>query len=178
MTSVHILCTDPSFLGSSREKKQDCFLLKYFFFSLSSFDTFPSSNHPSLKRIQTIYNHITALFCLHLKVLFKTNLCLYLRVCVCVCVCESCLVILNFLQPHGLYGPWNSPGQNTRVGLSLLQGIFPTQGSNPSLPHYRWIRYQLSHRKSSTYPCPGTLMVSFIPPFLSLHIGEKKGKGE
>ena len=69
MTSVHILCTDPSFLGSSREKKQDCFLLKYFFFSLSSFDTFPSSNHPSLKRIQTIYNHITALFCLHLKVL-------------------------------------------------------------------------------------------------------------
>ena len=67
-----------------KKKKQDCFLLKFFFFSLSSFDTFPSSNHPSLKRIQTIYNHITALFCLHLKVLFKTNLCLYLCVCVCV----------------------------------------------------------------------------------------------
>ena len=33
--------------------------------------------------------------------------------------------------------PWNSPGQNTGVGcLSLLQGIFPTQGSNPGLPHY------------------------------------------
>ena len=30
------------------------------------------------------------------------------------------------------YSPWNSPGQNTEVGsLSLLQGIFPTQGSNP-----------------------------------------------
>jgi len=43
--------------------------------------------------------------------------------------------------------PWNSPGQNTGVGnLSLLQGIFPTQGSNPSLPHCRWILYQLSHR--------------------------------
>ena len=28
--------------------------------------------------------------------------------------------------------PWNSPGQNTGVGrLSILQGIFPTQGSNP-----------------------------------------------
>ena len=42
------------------------------------------------------------------------------------------------LRPHGLYSPWNSPGQNTRVGsYSLLQRIFPTQGSNPSLPHCR-----------------------------------------
>ena len=33
------------------------------------------------------------------------------------------------LQPHRLYSPWNSPGQNTAVGsLSLLQEIFPTQG--------------------------------------------------
>ena len=33
------------------------------------------------------------------------------------------------LQPHGLYSPWNSPGQNTGMGsLSLLQEIFPTQG--------------------------------------------------
>ena len=31
------------------------------------------------------------------------------------------------LWPHGLYSPWNSPGQNTGVGsLSLLQQIFPT----------------------------------------------------
>ena len=51
----------------------------------------------------------------------------------------------NSLQPHGLYSPWNSPGQNTGVGsLSLLQGIFPTQGSNPGLPHCRQILYQLS----------------------------------
>ena len=41
---------------------------------------------------------------------------------------------------------WNSPGQNTEVGrLSLLQGIFPTQGSNPDLLHCRQILYQLSH---------------------------------
>ena len=34
--------------------------------------------------------------------------------------------------------PWNYPGQNIGVGnLSLLQGIFPTQGSNPGLPHCR-----------------------------------------
>ena len=36
------------------------------------------------------------------------------------------------LRPHGLYSPWNSLGQNTGVGsLFLLQGIFPTQESNP-----------------------------------------------
>ena len=53
----------------------------------------------------------------------------------------------------------NSPGQNTGVGcLSLLQGTFPTQGSNPGLPHCRQILYQLSHRGSPrimewvTYP--------------------------
>ena len=37
--------------------------------------------------------------------------------------------------------------QNTGVGsLSLLQGIFPTQGSNPGLLHCRQILYQLSHK--------------------------------
>ena len=44
-------------------------------------------------------------------------------------------VVSNSLQPHGLYSPWNSPGQNTGVGsLSLLQGIFPTQGVKPRSP--------------------------------------------
>ena len=43
---------------------------------------------------------------------------------------ENYSVMSNSLQPHGLYNSWNSPGQNTAVGsLSLLQGIFPTQGS-------------------------------------------------
>ena len=55
----------------------------------------------------------------------------------------------NFLWPHGLYSPWNSSGQNTGVdGLSLLQGIIPTQGSNPDLPHCGRILYQLSHKGS------------------------------
>ena len=62
---------------------------------------------------------------------------------------ESRSVVSDSLRPHGLYSPWNSPGQNTGVGsLSLLQGIFPTQGLNPSLPHHRWILYQLSHQGS------------------------------
>ena len=44
---------------------------------------------------------------------------------------------------------WNSPSQNTGVSsLFLLKGIFPTQGLNPSLPHCRWILYQLSHKES------------------------------
>ena len=46
-----------------------------------------------------------------------------------------------------LNSPWNSLGQNAGVGsLSLLQGIFPTQGSNPGLPHCRQILNQLSHK--------------------------------
>ena len=59
---------------------------------------------------------------------------------------ESGSVVSDSLQ---LYSPWNSPGQNTGVGsLSLLQGIFPTQGSNSSLLHCRRIVYQLSHKGS------------------------------
>ena len=47
---------------------------------------------------------------------------------------ENSSVMSDSLWPHGLYGPWNSTGQNTGVGsLSLLQGIFPTQGLNPGL---------------------------------------------
>ena len=60
---------------------------------------------------------------------------------------ESCSVLSDSLWPQGLYSPWNSPGQNTGVGsLSLLEGIFPIQGSNPGLPHCRRIVYQLSHK--------------------------------
>ena len=62
---------------------------------------------------------------------------------------ESHSVVSNTLRPQGLYSLWNSPGQNTGVGsLSLLQGIFATQGSNPGLPHCRQILYQLSHEVS------------------------------
>ena len=53
------------------------------------------------------------------------------------------------LWSHVLYSARNSPGQNTGVGsCSLLQGISPTQGSNPGLPHCRWILYQLRHKGS------------------------------
>ena len=65
---------------------------------------------------------------------------------------ETWSVLSDSLQPHGLYNPWNSPGQNTGMGsLSLLQGIFPNQGPNPGLPHCRQILYQLSHREAHTH---------------------------
>ena len=71
---------------------------------------------------------------------------------------ESHSVMSDFLWPHGLYSPWNSSGQNTGLGsLSLLRGIFPTEGSNSGLPHCRQILYQLSHQGSSQMD-----LVSFI----------------
>ena len=55
----------------------------------------------------------------------------------------------GWLCDHGLYTPWNSPGQNAGVSsISLLQRIFPTQGSNPGLLHCRQMPYQLSHKGS------------------------------
>ena len=65
---------------------------------------------------------------------------------------ESHSVMSDSLRPHWLYSPWNSPGQNTGVGsLSLLQGIFQTQGSNPGLLHCRRILYQLSHKEALSF---------------------------
>ena len=59
-------------------------------------------------------------------------------------VAQSCLILWDPMDytVHGIL-------QNTGVGgFSLLQGIFPTQGSNTGLPHCRWISYQLSHKGS------------------------------
>ena len=96
-------------------------------------------------------------------------------VCVCVCVCLGaifcrrwyfcregnlavlCLVIQSCpalcdpmdCSPPGFSVHGDSPGKNTEVGYrALLQGIFPTQGFNPCLPHCRQILYQLSHKGS------------------------------
>ena len=62
---------------------------------------------------------------------------------------KSLSLVQLFGDPMGLYSPRNSLGQNTGMGnLSLLQGIFPTQGLKPGMPHCRWILYQLSHKGS------------------------------
>ena len=69
-------------------------------------------------------------------------------------VAQSCPTLCDSMDC-----PWNSPGQNTGMGsLSLLQGIFPTQGWNPGLPHCSQIIYQLSHQAS-----PRILELAAIP---------------
>ena len=83
--------------------------------------------------------------------------------------------------------PTELPGKPINIGLSchaLLERIFPTQGSNPGLPHYRLILYSLSHQESPrilgwvAYPFssgssqprnePGSpvLHMDFLPPEL------------
>ena len=55
---------------------------------------------------------------------------------------------VQILWPHGLYSSWNSVGHTGVGNLSLLQGVFPAQGSNPGLPYCRRVLYQLSHREA------------------------------
>ena len=68
-------------------------------------------------------------------------------------------VVFDSLWPHGLYSPWNSPGK---------KGIFPTQGSNPGLPHCRWILCQLSHKGSPCMTSSKILTLSEVPSFIYL----------
>ena len=74
-------------------------------------------------------------------------MCIYICVCVCMWseVTQSCLSLCDPMDytVHGIL-----QARILEWSLSLLQGIFPTQGSNPGLLHCRWILYQLSHKES------------------------------
>ena len=89
-----------------------------------------------------------------IKILSKYNLIHILSSVNLVCGCVSRSVVSDFLQPHGLQParlicPWNSSGMNTGVDChSLLQRIFPTQGTNPGLLHCWQILYHLSYREA------------------------------
>ena len=62
-------------------------------------------------------------------------------------VALSCPTLCDSMELTKLLCPWDSPGKNTGVGCySILQGIFPTQGSNPGLLHCRQILCHLSYR--------------------------------
>ena len=67
-------------------------------------------------------------------------------------LCVSHSVVSNSLWPlqlARLLCPRDFPDKNTGVGChDLHQEIFPTQGSNPDLPHFRKILYHLSHQAS------------------------------
>ena len=85
-------------------------------------------------------------------------------------------VLSNSLQSHGLKPtrllfPRNSTSKNTGVGChSLLQRIFPTQGSNLGLLHCRQILYLLSHKGSLIY-----LKVSQNSEIMNYLISRKQG---
>ena len=62
-------------------------------------------------------------------------LCLVTHLCLTLCDPMDC-------RPSGNYVHGDSPGKNTGVGChALLQGIFPTQASNPALSHCKQILY-------------------------------------
>ena len=76
-------------------------------------------------------------------------------------------VVSDSLQRHGLWPakllcPWDSPGKNAGVDChAFLQGIFPTQESNPGLSYCRQILYSLSHQGS---PAASKITITFCPP--------------
>ena len=68
--------------------------------------------------------------------LFSTSVSFFL-----LCICAVCLVAQLCPTVCDLitWGAGDSSGMNTGVGChTLLEGIFPTQGSNPGLTHSRW----------------------------------------
>ena len=61
---------------------------------------------------------------------------------------KSRSVMYHSLWTHGLYSPWNSPGQNNGMGSFPSPGDLTNPGLNWGLPHCRQILYQLSHQGS------------------------------
>ena len=84
-------------------------------------------------------------------------------------VTKSCPTLLTpwTIYPASLLCLWDSPGKNTGEDCHfLLQGIFPTQESNPCLLHCRWIPYHLSHHR---YLKPSYHRISFTKWVDSAH---------
>ena len=111
----------------------------------------------------------------------------------CMCVCQVASVTFNSLQPYGLQPtrllcPWDSPGKNTGAGCHfLLQGLFPTQGSNLHLLRLLYCRHILycwrnsDQIRSVTQSCltlpnpmnhstPGLPVHHQLPEFTQTHI--------
>ena len=87
----------------------------------------------------------------HLLINYRLNKCHVLVTQSCLTLCHPVDCSLPGSSVHGI-----SPRKNTGVGCHfLLQGLFPTQGSNPGLQHCRWILYHLSHQGSPLMSCKG-----------------------
>ena len=65
------------------------------------------------------------------------------------------LSVISWTVAHQALCPWDYPDKHTGVGCHfLLQGIFPTQGSNLRLSHCRCVLYLLSQQGSSIIMAP------------------------
>ena len=78
---------------------------------------------------------------------------------------QLCLTLCNLMDcsppDSSLHG--NSPGKNTGVDChAFLQEIFPTQGSNPGIPHCRQILYHLSHQGSLSLLTASTIQETWV----------------
>ena len=72
---------------------------------------------------------------------------------VCQIITQSCPTLYDLMDysPPGSSVRGDFPGKNSRGGCrALLQGIFPTQGLNPGLPHCKLLLYHLSHQEAMT----------------------------
>ena len=93
-------------------------------------------------RFYFLFDSSSALWLLR-SVLFSLHVCTFFTFYFFSVLClitQSCPTFFNPMDcgPPRLLCPWDSPGKNTGVGCHfLLQGIFPTQGSNPGFPHCR-----------------------------------------
>ena len=110
---------------------------------------------------------------------YLLGVCVCVCVCLCVCMClvtPSCPTLWDphGLQPTRLLCSWDSASKTTGVGSSLLQWIFPMQGSNKGLLHCRWILHHLCHQGSplcwlSTLNIPGCICQSQMSICLPAH---------
>ena len=95
--------------------------------------------------------------------------CILLKGCVACLVSQSCLTLCDPVDcsPPGSSVHRDCPGKNTEVGChAFLQGIFPTQGSNPGLLYCRWILYCLKPGKPTL---KGGTLICLIHLVISMH---------
>ena len=101
------------------------------------------------------------------------------------CVTQPCLTLCDpkNCSPPGSSVHGDSPGKNTGVGCyALLQGVFPTQGSNPGLPHCSRILYCLSHQRSPLSILPDSktpaMALIILGLWWGIHQWEDEGDNE
>ena len=148
-------------------------LIQFLNVLLSTVKSRPQLDRPAFWHL--LYSAISFLKIINFDWRIVTHLSIYIHIYI--SESESRSVMSDCLRPHGLYSPWNSPGQDTGVGsFSLLQRIFPTQESNWGLLHCTRILYQLRYQGSPIYICMCVyIYICIYPLFFGLpsHLGRQ-----